>query len=35
VTEVAEARPFTRAEDYHQDYLQNNPGGYTCHYLRD
>ena len=26
--------PFTRfwaAEDYHQDYLQKNPGGYTCH----
>lgn len=20
-----------RAEDYHQNYLQNNPGGYTCH----
>ena len=19
------------AEGYHQDYLQNNPGGYTCH----
>lgn len=35
VTEVAEAGPFTPAEDYHQDYLQKNPGGYTCHYLRD
>jgi peptide methionine sulfoxide reductase MsrA len=22
------------AEEYHQDYLQKNPGGYTCHYLR-
>ncbi len=22
---------FYPAEDYHQDYLQNNPGGYTCH----
>jgi methionine-S-sulfoxide reductase len=35
VTEIAEAGPFTPAEDYHQDYLQKNPGGYTCHYLRD
>jgi peptide methionine sulfoxide reductase msrA/msrB len=35
VTEIAEAGPFTRAEEYHQDYLQKNPGGYTCHYLRD
>ena len=34
VTEIADAGPFTRAEDYHQDYLQKNPGGYTCHYLR-
>lgn len=22
---------FYKAEDYHQDYLQKNPGGYTCH----
>ena len=22
---------FYLAEDYHQDYLQKNPGGYTCH----
>ncbi len=22
------------AEDYHQDYLQKNPGGYTCHVIR-
>jgi peptide methionine sulfoxide reductase msrA/msrB len=35
VTEVAAAGPFTLAEGYHQDYLQKNPGGYTCHYLRD
>ncbi len=35
VTEVVEAGPFTLAEDYHQDYLQKNAGGYTCHYLRD
>jgi len=35
VTEIAEAASFTRAEDYHQDYLQKNPGGYTCHFMRD
>ena len=34
VTEVAPAAPFTAAEDYHQDYLQKNPGGYTCHWIR-
>jgi peptide methionine sulfoxide reductase msrA/msrB len=35
VTQIVEAGPFTPAEDYHQDYLQKNPGGYTCHYFRD
>lgn len=25
---------FWPAEEYHQDYLQKNPGGYTCHYER-
>ncbi|MEZ4438138.1 MAG: peptide-methionine (S)-S-oxide reductase MsrA [Polyangiaceae bacterium] len=35
VTEVSDAGAFTPAEDDHQDYLQKNPGGYTCHYLRD
>ena len=35
VTQIIESRPFWRAEDYHQDYLTKNPGGYTCHYLRD
>lgn len=25
---------FWSAENYHQDYLQKNPGGYTCHYER-
>jgi peptide methionine sulfoxide reductase msrA/msrB len=34
VTEIVEAGPFTRAEDYHQDYLEKNPGGYTCHFMR-
>jgi peptide methionine sulfoxide reductase msrA/msrB len=35
VTEIVKAGPFTRAEGYHQRYLEQNPGGYTCHYLRD
>ncbi|MBK7857144.1 MAG: bifunctional methionine sulfoxide reductase B/A protein [Archangiaceae bacterium] len=35
VTEIAAASQWWPAEDYHQDYLQRNPGGYTCHYLRD
>ena len=35
VTEIVPAAEFYRAEDYHQDYLQKNPNGYTCHYLRD
>lgn len=26
---------FYPAEDYHQDYLQNHPDGYTCHYWRE
>lgn len=31
---VTTLEPLTRfwpAEDYHQDYLEKNPGGYTCH----
>jgi peptide methionine sulfoxide reductase msrA/msrB len=35
VTEIAKAGAFYPAEEYHQDYLQKNPSGYTCHYLRD
>ncbi len=35
VTEITPASEFYRAEEYHQDYLQKNPGGYTCHFLRD
>ena len=35
VTEVTKATKFTKGEDYHQDYLQKNPKGYTCHFLRD
>jgi methionine-S-sulfoxide reductase len=33
-TEVVQAGEFYPAEDDHQDYLQKNPGGYTCHYPR-
>ena len=35
VTEVTAAGEFTPAEGYHQDYLVKNPGGYTCHFMRD
>jgi peptide methionine sulfoxide reductase msrA/msrB len=35
VTEITKAGVFYPAEAYHQDYLQKNPGGYMCHYLRD
>ncbi|WP_370640398.1 bifunctional methionine sulfoxide reductase B/A protein [Myxococcus sp. XM-1-1-1] len=35
VTQIVRAGEFTPAEAYHQDYLVKNPGGYTCHYMRD
>ena len=34
VTQVTKAGEFYEAESYHQDYLQKNPGGYTCHAIR-
>lgn len=36
VTEITsmDGVQFYPAEDYHQDYLQKNPNGYTCHYWR-
>ena len=34
LTEITPAGIFYPAEDYHQDYLQKNPNGYTCHYVR-
>lgn len=34
VTQIVPAGEFWMAEDYHQNYLQKNPGGYTCHYER-
>ncbi len=35
VTEITAAGLWWKAEEYHQDYLIKNPGGYTCHYVRD
>ena len=34
MTEVAPAGPFWEAEPEHQDYLENYPHGYTCHFVR-
>jgi peptide-methionine (S)-S-oxide reductase len=34
VTEVVPAKAFWPAEEFHQDYLQKNPHGYTCHWIR-
>jgi len=31
VTTLESLEKFYSAEEYHQDYLQKNPGGYTCH----
>ena len=33
VTTLEPLIKFYPAEEYHQDYLQKNPGGYTCHTL--
>ena len=34
VTQVVPAGAFWQAEDVHQDYLERNPLGYTCHFPR-
>ncbi|MDP4010832.1 MAG: peptide-methionine (S)-S-oxide reductase MsrA [Candidatus Roizmanbacteria bacterium] len=34
ITSLEAFDTFYKAEDYHQDYLQKNPGGYTCHFVR-
>lgn len=34
VTEVVQETDFWSAEEEHQDYLQKNPYGYTCHFER-
>jgi peptide-methionine (S)-S-oxide reductase len=35
VTTVALEKEFYDAEAYHQNYLQRNPNGYSCHFERD
>jgi methionine-S-sulfoxide reductase len=35
VTEIIPASKFYPAEGYHQDYLQKEPRGYTCHWVRE
>ena len=34
VTTLEPLTTFWQAEDFHQDYLQKNPNGYTCHFVR-
>jgi peptide-methionine (S)-S-oxide reductase len=34
VTQVTAAKDVWEAEVEHQDYLERNPGGYTCHFAR-
>ncbi len=34
-TEISEEVTWYDGEEYHQDYLRKNPGGYTCHWMRD
>ncbi len=34
ITTLESLTAFHSAEAYHQDYLQKNPGGYTCHFER-
>ena len=34
-TSIEPASAWYRAEEYHQDYLRKNPGGYSCHFMRD
>lgn len=35
VTEVALEKEFYNAEEFHQNYLQKHPNGYSCHFERD
>ena len=34
VTTLEPLARYYPAEDYHQNYLQKHPGGYTCHFVR-
>lgn len=35
VTKLSKVKKFSRGEEYHQDYLQKHPNGYTCHFPRN
>ena len=35
ITKVEEMKSFYQAEEYHQKYLEQNPNGYNCHFVRD
>ncbi|HCK04756.1 MAG TPA: peptide-methionine (S)-S-oxide reductase [Methylophilaceae bacterium] len=35
VTSLEDFSAFYPAEESHQKYIQKNPGGYTCHFIRD
>jgi len=34
-TSIEPAGAWYSAEAYHQDYLRKNPGGYSCHFMRE
>ena len=34
VTRLEPLGDFWEAEDFHQDYLERYPEGYTCHFVR-
>jgi len=34
-TSIEPASAWYSAEEYHQDYLRKNPGGYSCHFMRE
>lgn len=34
ITELVHLSQFYDAEEFHQEYLKKNPGGYTCHFKR-
>ena len=34
VTEIVDAGPWWKAEEYHQKYLEKHPDGYNCHWVR-
>lgn len=34
VTQIVPFEKWYKAEEYHQDYLQKHPNGYTCHFVR-